>query len=74
MFPYHDGVERADASPDEDDVSDVDAGDGLEREARRIQHHAKVDHHVQHVGGGGQDADQAAVVAELKVLKRENIM
>jgi hypothetical protein len=67
---YQNRVERAYDPSYENEAEQGEPGDGLEREAGRVQHDAHVEHEGGDVGQRGEGAHQARVVPQLQVLKR----
>ena len=65
---HHDSIERGHDSPEEDDAEDGESGDGADGTAGCVQRATSHQDHGGRVGEGGEEANQARVVAELKVL------
>ena len=69
---YHDSVECANNSSQENDAEDWQSRDGLQGLAGAVEGDPAVQHHPHDVGQGREQPDQSRPVAKLKILKKIN--
>jgi len=67
---YHDSVDGADESSDENKSDDGEVGDGVQSQAGCVEDDAHVEEDAEAVRDGGQQTNSTRLITEFEILKR----